>query len=173
MLNNKLSTLKTIVGYIYSLLERFLPLRISRNGVAGIYNYLPIDHRVVTSGQPTEGQFVAIKEAGFMHVINLAPENAENALKDEQTSLRQLGINYLHIPVDFAKPSERDYKEFCAIMKDLEQHKVWVHCAANMRVSAFMYRYRCSELNEDIDLNKIWEPFGVWQKFVNNTDNKN
>ena len=40
-----------------------------------------------------------------------------------------------------------------------------------MRVSAFMYRYRTSELGEEeaivrSEMNKIWEPFGVWRKFV-------
>ena len=49
--------------------------------------------------------------------------------------------------------------------------QLWVHCAANMRLSAFMYRYRVCVLGVDkrvarSDLNKIWEPFGVWKKFV-------
>jgi len=52
--------------------------------------------------------------------------------------------------------------------------KTWVHCAANMRVSAFMYKYRCEILNENavkakVDLEKIWEPFGAWKNFISKT----
>lgn len=36
-------------------------------------------------------------------------------------------------------------------MQGLGDDKVWVHCAANMRVSAFIYRYRCTVLGEDRD----------------------
>ena len=64
-----------------------------------------------------------------------------------------------------------DAKQFCAAMEEIGKTPVMVHCAANMRVSAFVYRYRCEVLGEDpdkaiIDLHEIWEPFGVWKKFV-------
>ena len=56
-------------------------------------------------------------------------------------------------------------------MAEAESEPVWVHCAANMRVSAFMYRYRRDVLGQDPkvlegDLHRIWEPFGVWKAFV-------
>jgi hypothetical protein len=52
--------------------------------------------------------------------------------------------------------------------------KVWLHCAANMRVSAFVYCYRCAVLKQDPklakkDLSKMWEPIGVWKKFIAQT----
>jgi hypothetical protein len=56
-------------------------------------------------------------------------------------------------------------------MNGLAGSDVWVHCAANMRVSAFVYRYRREILAESDaaalkDLHRVWEPFGVWKSFV-------
>jgi protein tyrosine phosphatase (PTP) superfamily phosphohydrolase (DUF442 family) len=48
---------------------------------------------------------------------------------------------------------------------------VFVHCAANMRVSAFMYLYRLiyegmSDEQAKSDLQKIWTPNDTWQAFI-------
>lgn len=174
----KPNTLKTIGGYLYSLLEGILPFKLSRNSLKGIYNYLVIDQNISTSGQPTQAQFLSIQQAGFQQIVNLAPHNAENALPDEASYLSGIGLPYQHIPVDFSNPSQMDYEKFVHAMNDNIDRKVWIHCAANMRVSAFIYRYRCAELGVDPssakrDLEKIWEPFGVWAKFVNNTQYQN
>ncbi len=81
---------------------------------------------------------------------------------------------YIHIPVDFKNPSEKDFDRFSDLLGGLNWDDTWIHCAANMRVSAFIYRYRCEVLNEDReeakkDLKKIWEPIGVWKKFISKT----
>ena len=85
--------------------------------------------------------------------------------------LEEQGVEYIHIPVDFENPTDHDYEHFVQYMSANSETPLWVHCVANMRVSAFMYRYRTSELGEEegnarSDMNKIWEPFGVWRKFV-------
>ena len=58
----------------------------------------------------------------------------------------QLGLEYTHIPVDFKNPTQADFDAFVAALGEHGATKVWVHCAANMRVSAFMYRYRTQQL---------------------------
>ena len=40
--------------------------------VTKIYNYVPINDQIASSGQPSPEQFSAIKEAGYDVVINLA-----------------------------------------------------------------------------------------------------
>ncbi len=167
----KTTTLKTIFGYLASFGRKLGPLDLSRTEIEKIYNYLRISDDIVTSGQPTEQQFDAIKAAGFKFVINLAPHSAENALPNEEATLKALGMTYIHIPVDFKAPTDADFELFTNQMKRLEGQPVWVHCAANMRVSAFIYRYRTACLGENVeaarqDLHAIWEPFGVWKEFV-------
>ena len=82
------------------------------DSLPGIYNYREISERVCTSGQPTKNQFTLIKDAGYRTVINLAPHDAENALEDESGALASLGLRYIHIPVDFANPTQADFDRF-------------------------------------------------------------
>ena len=166
-----MNTITTTVGYLAPLVRKYTPLAANSQKLDDIYNYLPITERISTSGQPSEAQFELIKQVGFTHVINLAPANAENSLKDEAKTLADLGLLYTHIPVNFVKPSERKFTLFVDTMAQTKGQKVWVHCAANMRVSAFMFRYRTQILGEPENvareqLDQIWEPLGVWKRFI-------
>lgn len=165
------NTIRTSFGFLATLITRYTPLDLSRNSLDGIFNALRISDSILTSGQPTEAQFALIEAEGIRSVINLAPHHAENALPDERRTVEALGLEYLHIPVDFKNPREQDFARFCEVMAEVGDTSVLVHCAANMRVSAFMYRYRRDVLGEDPkilarDLAQIWEPFGVWKDFV-------
>ena len=164
------STLKTIVGFIRSVAARALPFLSRSKSLDDIYNFLAIENVYSTSGQPSEPQFQLIKDAGVELVVNLAPTSVlENSVIEEAQILNQLGLEYVHIPVDFKNPTDDDFERFVSTVRD--RQNVWVHCAANMRVSAFTYRYRTEVLHQDAasakaDLEKIWEPVGVWAEFV-------
>ena len=164
---NSSSTFKTSLGFMKTLFSGDK----DSSALSEIFNYVPIDEQIATAGQPKAGQFNAIKAAGFTKIINLAPHKAENAIEDEDKLVAGLGLEYVHIPVDFKNPTEADYQKFVAELSQ-STGKTFVHCAANMRVSAFMYRYRVGELKEDEvvvrrDMENIWKPFGVWEAFVN------
>ena len=63
-------------------------------------------------------------------------------------------------------------------MDNHRAEKVWIHCAANMRVSAFLFRYRIEKMGADRslakhDLNQIWEPFDYWRPFMSGDLKKN
>ena len=167
------STLRTIVGFVRAFLGRRLPFLREGERIEDIYNYLQIENLFPTSGQPSEAQFRLIKNAGYETVINLAPTSVlENSVINEDQVLADLGVRYIQIPVDFKNPTEDDFRAFVDALYKSAPEKVWVHCAANMRVSAFTYRYRREVLEENdtrtkSDLNKIWEPFGVWTEFIN------
>src|ERR1700746_774795 len=79
----------------------------------------------------------------------------------------RLGMTYIHIPVDFQNPTDDDFDQFCAVMEQLKEVPVHVHCIANYRVSAFFYRYRrdvlgVGEATARADMEQIWHPEGVW-----------
>ncbi len=155
-------------------MDRRIPLDLCKRHLQEIYNYRRYNDSLSTSGQPTEKQFGLIREAGFGTVINLAPHSAENALKDEAAALSKLGISYVHIPVDYTQPTEADFQKFSSTLESLGNRKTWVHCAANMRVSAFLYRYRRDVLGmadavaREI-MDSLWKPTGVWAEFVQKT----
>jgi len=167
------STARTILGFARAFLGRRLPFLGEGERINEIYNYLQIEDLFATSGQPSEAQFLLIREAGYETVINLAPTSVlENSVINEDQILADLGLTYVHIPVDFKDPTEDDFGAFVDTLRRRTSEKVWVHCAANMRVSAFTYRYRREILSEDeararSDLRKIWEPVGVWREFIN------
>ena len=160
----KSNTAKTLWGFLRTMVSKYTPLKFGGNAIEDIYNYLPISDTLGTSGQPTVEQFHSVRAAGYTTVINLLPHDTENSLKNEAA------LRYIHIPVRYT-PTEENFTEFVRSMQAVSEEKVWVHCAANARVSAFLYRYRCAVLGEDEvtakeDLKQIWEPFGVWKKFI-------
>jgi uncharacterized protein (TIGR01244 family) len=124
-----------------------------------------------TSGMPTAPQFQDIAQAGFRTVINLALPTSDNALPNEGDLVTRAGMAYVHIPVLFDAPKASDYEQFERVMNAVRPQPVFVHCAANMRVSAFMFLYRVRNglAPRDVaesDLRKIWDPDGVWREFI-------
>ncbi|MEW6492796.1 MAG: protein tyrosine phosphatase family protein [Cyanobacteriota bacterium] len=139
--------------------------------IQSIYNFLKLSDSIATSGQPTKEQFSTIKEAGYQVLVNLALPESPNALPDEKKVVEALGMQYVHIPVIWENPKIEDVTHFFSVMKANADKTIFVHCAANMRVSAFMYLYRrihehISEEEAKQDLHQIWVPNEVWQKFM-------
>lgn len=136
-----------------------------------IYNWRRIDARLTTSGQPNEAQLAAIAALGVRHVVNLALESHEDALPDEAASCAKLGMAYTNIPVVFSTPREEEFTDFSAVMTAIGEEPAHVHCMANFRVTAFLYRYWREVQGMDADvarapMDTIWRPGGVWASFI-------
>src|SRR5262245_15164168 len=136
-----------------------------------ICNYREIGERLATAGQPSEDRFHAISSAGFEAVINLALPTSDHALADEGSIVTGLGMIYVHIPVAFDAPKPEDFHLFCRTMAAFEGKRVFVHCAANKRASAFVFLYRVLNQRETVakaerDLLAIWQPDKVWNRFI-------
>jgi len=104
-------------------------------------NFFQVAENISTSGQPTREQIAEIAGRGYTAVLNLAMHNSENAIPEEGSIVASLGMSYCHIPVPFEKPTTAHLKRFFGVMEVLDGEKVWVHCAINARVSAFMHQY--------------------------------
>lgn len=136
-----------------------------------ILNYVKINELISTSGQLKIEELELIANEGFEVVINLAVPTTSNALENEDKIVSSLNMSYIHIPVDFENPKISDLKLFLNILQALGANKVWIHCAKNYRVSAFMYVYHKYILHtpfEQIDLSifDIWLPSLVWQELM-------
>ncbi len=104
-------------------------------------------------------------------MINLALQDAEGAPPDERRTVEELGMTYEHIPVVWQHPTPADLEAFFAAMDRHAGRVLYVHSAANLRVSAFMLLYRVKRLGwrlEDAlpDLQAIWQPNETWQAFI-------
>jgi uncharacterized protein (TIGR01244 family) len=136
-----------------------------------IYNYLSLSDSIATAGQPTEGQIAVIAKNGYEVVINLGLAEAEYALDNEEAIVRAHGMKYVHLPVIWERPTKLDLERFFKVIEANEDKKVFVHCAANMRVSVFMALYRIlrlgwSEEKAFEQVTRIWVPNDVWQSFI-------
>jgi protein tyrosine phosphatase (PTP) superfamily phosphohydrolase (DUF442 family) len=143
----------------------------SEHSVESIYNFLALSDALGTAGQPTQEQFLAIQKAGYQIVINLALTDSPNALPQEKELVESQGMEYVHIPVVWEQPEVEDALKFFRAMNTNSDKKIFVHCAANKRVSAFIYLYRTlhrgiSQEEAKKDLHKLWIPNELWSSFI-------
>ena len=155
----------------FSARENAVPLHADPHDPVDIPAWHRLAPGLTTSGQPAEAHLERLAALGIGHVINLALHSHEQALADEGASLSRLDIGYTYIPVDFSAPTEADFAAFCAAMAANVGAALHVHCILNLRVSAFLYRYRrevvgLSETAAAPDLDRLWRPGGAWAKFI-------
>lgn len=133
--------------------------------------FLPLGEHIGSAGQPSAAQFALVAAAGYQTVVNLAKADSPGALADEPERVRGLGLDYVHIPVEFSAPQLDELWQFFEVLERDAGRRVFVHCIANKRVSAFMFLYRVLRLGHPIHdaemaLHRIWTPDPVWQDFI-------
>ena len=127
-----------------------------------IRNYRGISDRLTTSGQIAYDQIPLLREEGYEVVVNLATASQErNSL--EGFHVTSAGMTYIHIPVVWEQPLVSDLRLFFDVMEANRDRKMFVHCFANMRASAFVYMYRTlvqgvSEEEARGDMSVVWDP---------------
>lgn len=139
--------------------------------MSSIYNFRQISAMLACSGQPSEGQLSLIAAEGYQVIINLGLADGKYALADEAASVKQPGMNYHHIPVQFDDPHINELTAFFGIMNLHKSDKTLVHCAANYRASVFtgLYLFSTGQLNEDEMLSfiqDVWQPDTIWDQFI-------
>jgi uncharacterized protein (TIGR01244 family) len=141
---------------------------------ADIYNYRKVTDQTSTGGQPTENQLRSAAAEGFTTVINLALSTSDNALADEASLVRSLGMAHHHIPVKWDDPQPADFSAFENVLQACAaDEKIFIHCAANFRVTAFYGLYAMkhlgwTEAQADDFRAPIWtgSHYPIWEKFI-------
>ena len=138
-----------------------------------IYNYQYLNEKLCSSGMPTAEQMKEAAKAGTQVVINLALTTSPGALPNEGAVVEALGMQYIHIPVEWNNPTKRNLDDFFAAMDEHQEEKVLVHCQANYRASSFIMMYRVLRQGWEKEdaipvMEKMWNPedFPVWKKFI-------
>jgi len=150
----------------------------------GIYHFYKVSDQLACAGQPTEEQLRELAAENYRVIINLGLLNTRYALPDEAGLVKELGIDYYHIPVNFEKPLLTELKDFITLMNRNQDKKMLVHCAANYRASVFtgLYLLVAGHMNkEEMEnfIDDVWQPNTVWQDFLSKgldfvgTDNRN
>ena len=100
MLQINIRTWRTSILFFTLLVKKRLRLRLRSVRLDQIFNYLKSDDQLSTFGHAFEDECELIRDADFQTVVNLAPHDGENSLRDEAGLLRNLSLDYVHIPVD-------------------------------------------------------------------------
>jgi protein tyrosine phosphatase (PTP) superfamily phosphohydrolase (DUF442 family) len=136
-----------------------------------IRNWLAVDERIATAGQPSESQLREVAGAGYAVVVNLGLLDPRYCLPDEAGLAASLGLRYHHIPVQFDAPTVEDFRAFEAAMNQSGDARVFVHCAANYRVSSFLAVYGEKRLGwsrekADAHARRLWPLNETWVAFL-------
>lgn len=128
-----------------------------------------------TSGQLSPNDIASLPKLGIDVVVNLALPISSNALAGEAELITRQGIAYVQIPVEWEQPKPEQFRQFVGALGAFSGRKVWVHCAKNMRVSAFIYLYRKLILDEDeahaaFPMREVWTPNATWQAFIDSVE---
>ena len=137
----------------------------------GIINYVSYSPAFASSGQPTAEQLAELGKAGLQRVVYIAYSDHERSLANEDRVAKQLGMQYIHIPVEWNAPTQADFELFARVMQQDPEKPTLLHCQMNFRATAFAMLYRV--LYEDVplaeakaDMNRVWTPNVVWTDYI-------
>ncbi len=137
----------------------------------GIINYVSYSPVFASSGQPNAEQLTALRDEGLKRVVYVAYSDHERSLPNEDRVAKNLGLEYIHIPVEWNAPTQSDFELFASIMQQDPDKPTLLHCQMNYRATAFAMLYRV--IYDDVplasakaDMNAVWTPNETWTGYI-------
>lgn len=118
-------------------------------GMSSINRFRQETPSLATAAQPTEAHFDWLKAEGYEAVINISTPTAKNFVHDEPRMVMEKGMTYVHAPVDCSALTPEHYRLVSGVLKSMAGKKVLLHCAGNVKASAFAHIFRVKELGHD------------------------
>ena len=136
-----------------------------------ILNYLEYSPLLSSAGQPTEEQIEVLSDAGFERIVYLAFSDQSRSIEHEDRLVKGLGMEYVHIPVDWEAPRKSDFYLFAGALQRAPAAKTLVHCQVNFRASAFSFLYQVLYLDVPVAdakaaMNRVWVPNDQWRALI-------
>ena len=136
-----------------------------------VINYVAYDDTLSSGGALTADALKRLHADGLERVIFLAYSDQKRSLENADRVVDELGMDYIHIPVQWGAPDAGHFALFAGVMQAAPEQKTLVHCQANFRASAFSMLYRV--IYDDVplaeakaDMNAVWTPDETWTEFV-------
>ena len=147
------------------------PSAVAATTLAEISNYRQYSDTFASSGQPDVAQLEVAADSGVKRVIYLAFADNETAIENEDRAVKKLGMEYIHIPVDFMAPTLSDFQLFASVMQQAQDTNTLLHCQVNFRASTFSLLYRVIYLGVPLleakeAFDSVWQPNEVWFRFI-------
>jgi protein tyrosine phosphatase (PTP) superfamily phosphohydrolase (DUF442 family) len=110
------------------------------HAVSGVANACQVLPNVITGGQPNAAQLRALKEAGGEIVLDVR-DPMEPRLVDEEALVRQLGMEYVNIPVGAGSLDDSTLERILGVLRGAGERTVFFHCGSGNRVGGALIPY--------------------------------
>jgi protein tyrosine phosphatase (PTP) superfamily phosphohydrolase (DUF442 family) len=108
--------------------------------LSGVANACQILPNVITGGQPNAQQLRALKDAGGGIVLDIR-DPMESRPVDEPVLVRQLGMDYVNIPVGAGSLDDATLERILAVLREAGDRTVFFHCGSGNRVGGALIPY--------------------------------
>jgi len=97
----------------------------------------PVDG-VTSSGQPDQAAFEVFSDSGYVAVIDMRGEKEDRGMKDEQSAIKKLGMEYVLLPIE--DEDAINFENAAELDKLIASYDgpVLVHCRSGNRVGALL-----------------------------------
>ena len=111
--------------------------QVTTETVAGVTNFRQVRSTVACAGATTPESMRAVKDMGFVSVVNLRQPTENGANVDAESAAAQTaGLRYIHIPMNGASPDPAVLDRFLEAARTPANHPMFVHCASGNRAAA-------------------------------------
>ncbi len=111
--------------------------QVTKQERAGIVNFSKVDAVVACGGATETSALEGLAKDGFKAVINLRQASEPNVnLEQNMARARELGLKYIHIPMNGQQPDPKVIDQFLAAIADKSNQPAYVHCGSASRVGS-------------------------------------
>lgn len=112
-----------------------LTAQVQKKDFPGIANYSRVDASVGCGGRTTPAAMSALKQEGYVSVINLRLATEPEAdIEGARAAAKAAGLKYIHLPFNASAPDTKVVDTFLAAVADKSNQPVFIHCGSANRV---------------------------------------
>ena len=111
--------------------------QVKKSTIEGITNFAQVETTVACAGAVSPSAVAGIKKMGFASIINLRLDTEKGAdIEAEAAAAKAAGINFVHLPLDGAKPDPAVADRFLKVITEPGNQPAMIHCASGNRAAA-------------------------------------
>jgi len=119
-----------------------------------IKNFERVNEGILRGAMPNDKDLSVLAKSGVKTIIDLRKPG--KLVEHESVKARELGLEYVHIPLGFTNPNPETMSKILALVSDTKKQPVFVHCrqgADRTGMTIGMYR----RLHDNWEMQKTYE----------------
>jgi uncharacterized protein (TIGR01244 family) len=126
--------------------------QVSKPSVPGIKNLARLETTIACAGAITPESVPAIKQMGFVSIINLRlASEADANIEGEAAAAKGAGLRYFHVPFNGSTPDPEAARQFLDAITSEGAEPAFVHCAGGNRAATMWLIKRIAVDHWDVD----------------------